>query len=78
MNNIKILIKAYGCIGDDYEGKETIKEELIEKDSAQVDLTENDLKQILKYLINAVKEVKILYPDQQTEVVFHHDNSRKP
>ena len=74
MNNIKILIKAYGCIGDDYEGKETVKEKLIEKDSAQVDLTENDLKQILKYLINAVKEVKILYPDQQTEVVFHHDN----
>ncbi|TEW50224.1 hypothetical protein [Psychromonas algicola] len=74
MNNIKILIKAYGCIGDDYEGKEIIKEKLIEKDSTQVDLTENDLKQVLKYLINAVKEIKTLYPDQQTKVIFHHDN----
>jgi len=74
MEYIKILIKAYGCIGDDYEGKETVKEKLIEKDLTQVDLTENDLKQILKYLINAVKEIKALYPDQQTEVIFHHDN----
>lgn len=74
MNQIRLLVKAFGCVGDDYEGKETFKNKLIEKDLAAIELTEKELKQTLESLISLIKEIKALYPDEQEEVVFNHNN----
>ena len=74
MNKIKITIKAFGLIGDDYDGKEIQQEKIVNINSSYKDLTQEDLKQILKTLIASVKEIKVLYPDEQTDVISHNDN----
>ncbi len=74
MNEIKILINAFGCVGDDYDSKEINREKLLEKDSSDDKLTGGDLEQILEAMIASVKEIKALYPDEQTDVIYHHNN----
>lgn len=73
MTKIKISIKAFGYIGD-YDGKETTQNKFIEKDLADFLLTEKDLRLILESLITSIKEIKALYPDEQTNVRYHNDN----
>lgn len=74
MTKIKILIKAYGCVGDEYNGKETTQENLLEKDLTDILLTEEDCRLILESLITSIEEIKTLYPDEQTDVIYHHNN----
>ena len=74
MNVIKIKIYAYGCTGNDYDGKEIKHEKTLNKSSSDNQLTEFDFKSILNTIIISIKEIKALYPDKQTDVTFHHDN----
>lgn len=74
MKTIKITITAYGCVGDGYSGKETKQEKILDKDTEEDQLTEIDLKEILETLIVSVREIKALYPDEQTDVIYHHDS----
>ncbi len=74
MNAIKIKIYAYGCTGNDYDGKEIKQEKIIAKSSSDNRLTEFDLKNILNNIIISIKEIKALYPDEQKDMIFHHDN----
>ncbi len=68
------MIDAYGYIDDDDNGKEVKQEKILTKDPNSNQLTVTDLKEILTVMITLVKEVKTQYPDQQTDVIHHHDN----
>ena len=61
-------------MGDDYEGKEFQLEKNVNYNPSENQLTERNLKQILKTLIASVKETKLLYSDKQTEVISHNYN----
>ncbi|QXP58999.1 hypothetical protein [Olleya sp. HaHaR_3_96] len=74
MTQIKISIKAYGLAPNDFIGKESLQEKIVTKDTLDPQLTETDLKQILETLIASVKDIKTLYPDQQTNMIRHNDN----
>ncbi len=74
MKKIKIIINAFGCTGDDFDAKEVNREKLLDKDPSDARLTVNDLEQILESMIASVKEIKVLYPDEQTGMSYHHDN----
>lgn len=74
MTMITVFIKAYGCIGDDYTGKETTQDYQLEKDLTDSQLTEKDVRVILESLITSIEQIKALYPDEQTEVLYHNHN----
>ena len=74
MNKINILINAFGLIGDNYEEKEVLHEKILTKDLSDNHLNETDLKQILETIITSIKEIKLLYPDEQTNVIQHFNN----
>ena len=74
MTKIKISIKAYGLVGDDFDGKESLQEKILPKEALDSKLTEIDLKQILETIITSIKDIKALYPDQQTDMIRHNDN----
>lgn len=74
MNTIEISIKAYGYFGDDYDGKEIAQNKNIAKNLNDSTLNEKDLKSILECLLSSIKEIKSLFPDEQSDVTYHNDN----
>ncbi|HAS41047.1 MAG TPA: hypothetical protein DCS93_11225 [Microscillaceae bacterium] len=74
MTKIKISIKAYGYVDNNYKGKEITQNSFIEKDLTSFLLTEKDLRLILETLIISIKKTKTLYPDEQTNVIYHNNN----
>lgn len=74
MNEIKILINAFGLIGDNYEEKVVQQENILIKNSDDNYLNEIDLKQILETIILSIKETKLLYPRKQTNTILHNNN----
>ncbi|WP_298956318.1 hypothetical protein [uncultured Nonlabens sp.] len=72
MTTIKILIKADGFVGNNYNVKEATHEKFIKKDLNGILLTEEDCKLILKALITSIEEIKALYPDEKASVRHHH------
>ncbi|KAB1158312.1 hypothetical protein F7018_08995 [Tenacibaculum aiptasiae] len=74
MNEINIFINAFGLIGDNYEEKEVLHEKILTKDLSDNHLNETDLKQILETIITSIKEIKLLYPDEQTNITPHNCN----
>ncbi|WP_299220241.1 hypothetical protein [uncultured Aquimarina sp.] len=73
MNTIKIIISAKGYAGD-YEEKAIEQKKIVDKDFVDSQLTEVDLKNILHTIIASIREIKRLYPDEQTDVIYHNDN----